>query len=67
MVSTKVIYIDCAYYTASVEAALLDEPLHDVTLGNTKGVKCPVNDQLNSEDAAPLEVRVACKTESPKS
>ena len=66
-VPTAVVFIDCPYYKGSVKAALLDEPLYDVILGNIKGVKCPgfrANESLNSQEAATVETRAASKRES---
>ncbi|GFN82613.1 hypothetical protein PoB_000911900 [Plakobranchus ocellatus] len=68
-VPTTIVFLDCPYYTGSVEAALLDEPLYDVILININGVKCPgiqVHDQTNSQDAAAVETRAASQREVKK-
>ncbi|GFO09163.1 retrovirus-related pol polyprotein from transposon 297 [Plakobranchus ocellatus] len=59
-VPTTIVFLDCPYYKGSVEAALLDEPLYDVILGNINGVKCPgiqVHDKTISQDAAAVKTR----------
>ncbi|KAK3771807.1 hypothetical protein RRG08_060205 [Elysia crispata] len=50
----------------SVEAALLDNPLFDLILGNIEGAKCPGTRVGGSLEAAAVETRAACRRELKK-